>query len=160
MAELVNNALMRELIDREVAKDMSRERQQRLLQPSSESAPQTPTTLNPLQALLLGSLADSASTYAFLKQGRREENPALQYFNARPWSVIPTAAAGAVGYKALYELMRRKSPRTADTLAGLLGGYHTALAAANTENFQQSHRGTGGSYGRTVDRLFIKANNE
>jgi hypothetical protein len=97
----------------------------------------SPTTaLSPKAALLLGSLADSASTYAFLKRGngQREGNPALGFFDEHPASVIPTAAAGALGYRAAYDLLHKHAPRVADTVAGLVGGFHGALAGNNIEN--------------------------
>ena len=89
--------------------------------------------LSPKQALLLGSLADSASTAGFLARGREEGNPALQVFNKRPWTIAPAAVGGALGYNLLHKLISKKAPKVADTLAGGLGAFHTALAGNNIE---------------------------
>lgn len=100
--------------------------------PVDSSASPAPKTVSPLKALLAGSLADSASTYAFLKQGTsREGNAALQYMNGHPNRVLPSAAAGAVGYALLYKLLHKFNPSVADTLAGGLGAYHAELAGHN-----------------------------
>jgi hypothetical protein len=85
---------------------------------SSHAAP-----LSPKRAMPLGGLADAASTYAFLKRGTGHEgNPMFQYFNQRPWTVIPTAAAGRLLYSLAYDRLRRLSPRAADIAAGIVGG--------------------------------------
>lgn len=128
----VDPALVEELVARELAKD----RQRQIMEaprpaPRPESKP-----LSPRMAMLLGSLADSVSTYTFLKRGTGEEaNPMFRFFNGHPNRVIPSAAAGALGYEALYRLIKRKKPKLADTLAGLIGGVHTQFAA---ENFQDT----------------------
>lgn len=139
-----------ELLDELVAREVSKERKQTTMRPLPEkqSRPGGPT-LSPKMALILGSLADSASTYAFLKQGRREANPALQVFNKRHETVIPMGAAGAVGYSLLYDLLAKRSPRMANTLAGLLGGYHGALAGNNLQGEAPD------SYGATVKELTL-----
>ena len=139
--DLLDNKLIDEMVKQQM-------RQEKFDPPRDAKAPEKSKTIGPKTALLMGSLADSASTYAFLKRGGKEANPALQYFNSKPWSVIPTAAAGAAGYNALHGLIKRKSPKIADTLAGLLGGYHTALAGSN----MQPNRGTG-SYEKVVRDL-------
>jgi hypothetical protein len=140
MPDLMDPEMMKLLVDREVVKDMQREQAQRSMEiPGSKETPKTPKSLSPKQALILGSLADSASTYAFLKQGgRREANPAMQHFNKRPWMVLPTAAAGAAGYSMLYDLIKKRSGGLADTMAGLVGGLHGALAGSNAENVGHS----------------------
>lgn len=140
------NALIDELVAREIAKGDKHE----LLKPLPESPhpAKSGPPMSPKKALILGSLADSASTYAFLKQGRHEGNPVLQMFNKKHESVIPMGAAGAAMYSALYELVKKGSPRTANTLAGLLGGYHGALAGNNIQ-------GNGRSYRETVDELSL-----
>ena len=101
----------------------------RLRLPSSAG----PSPISPKMALILGSLADSASTASFLSKGYKEGNPALQIFNRKPWTVAPMAAGGAVGYALLHKLLSKKYPKLADTIAGGLGAYHGALAGSNMD---------------------------
>jgi len=128
---LVNPELVDQLVQRQIAQD---EKTKSMQMPEPSRGPE-PTPLDPKIALLLGQAADSASTYAFLKKGTgREANPALGYMNGRPWSVIPSSIAGAAGYSLLHKFLSKKSPKVANTLAGLVGGFHGALAGANMED--------------------------
>lgn len=102
------------------------------LDQARQSKPQS-DGLSPKQALLLGSLADSASTAGFLARGREEGNPALQVFNKHPWTVAPAAVGGALGYNLLHKLISKKAPKIADTLAGGLGAFHADAAGNNIE---------------------------
>ncbi len=101
--------------------------------PKREPAPTVSKPFSPRTALLMGSLADSASTAAFLAQGRQEGNPALGFLNKKPWMIAPAAAGGALGYHLLHKLISKKAPKLADTLAGGIGAYHMALAGNNLE---------------------------
>lgn len=125
-------ALLQELVERELHKEKMTEQ----VMPKPEGKEYRPATpLSPKMAMLLGGLADAASTYGFLKSGKMEEgNPMFKYFNKAPWSVIPTAAAVGLGYNTLHNLISKKSPKAADTIAGLLGGYQMALGGSNIEN--------------------------
>jgi len=108
-------------------------------QPERQTSP-VPKPMSPHKALILGSLADSASTAMFLSKGRREANPALSVLNKDPWMIAPLAAGGALGYHLLHKLISKKSPKVADTLAGGLGSYHLAIAGNNMEpNTEEGH---------------------
>src|SRR5688572_5778516 len=89
-----------------------------------EEAPQQVKPLDPKTAMLLGGLADSISTYHFLKTGNsKESNPLVKkLFNNNPWTVWPVAAATGLGYNALHGYLKKKSPKLADTAAGIIGG--------------------------------------
>lgn len=124
----MNPELMDQLIQRELKQSKAIE--EFMPKPPAPSPPTKP--LNPKVAMLLGGAADAASTYKFLKDGSgRESNPMFSYFNGRPWAVIPTAAAAGLGYNTLHSLIKKKSPKVADTIAGLLGGHQMALAGHN-----------------------------
>lgn len=141
--------LMQELLHRE----MDKEDQTKRFATPAEAAPSPVTSLSPKMSMLLGQAADSASTLHFLtkKKPMKEMNPALQFFNKSPMSVIPTAIAGNLGYGLLHKLISKVSPKAADTTAGLLGGYHMALGASN----MQPKRNGVGAYRNAVDKLTI-----
>lgn len=101
------------------------------MKPTPEEAPVQAHPISPKLALLGGSLADSVSTYKFLRHGSQETNPALQYFNGHPNRVIPSAIGGALGYTLLYNLLHKNHPQIADVLAGQVGGLHASLAGNN-----------------------------
>jgi len=102
-------------------------------QPDTQSSPQA-KPLSPKMALLLGNAADSASTYTFLKAKMgKERNPAMSFFNEKPWTVIPTGIAANYGYSKLYDMLHKRKPKIADAIAGLVGGWHGALAGNNME---------------------------
>lgn len=143
-------ALTQELLQREMDKE---DTQKRFATPP-EAAPSPVTALSPKMAMLLGQAADSASTLHFLtkKDPGHEANPALQFFNKSPLTVIPTAVAGNVGYGLLHKLLSKVSPKAADTAAGLLGGYHMGLGASN---MQSKRNGGISSYQNVIDKLTL-----
>lgn len=123
-----SNPMVQEILKRSITEQESRDK----MAPPVTPVTPNPEPVSPLKALLMGSLADSASTYSFLKHGAAKEgNPALQYFNKSPNSVIPSAAAGAAGYALLYKLLHKVNPKIADTIAGGLGAFHSELAGHN-----------------------------
>lgn len=140
MPSLINTALVDEL----VARDSRAEDATRTVMPHRELKPSglSPRPLSPKMALLLGQAADSASTLKFLTDGSgmQEHNPIFQMFNRNPLSVIPIGVAGNIGYALAYELLKRKAPKIADTLGGLIGGLHMTLAGDNLQ--PDEHRGT------------------
>lgn len=155
MASPFDPRLMQELVNRELAAQTLDEKRRADIAPESHSAaPAGMETTSPMKAMLLGQALDSASTYAFLKQGRHESNPALQYMNKSAASVIPSAVAGGAGYALLYKALHKSHPKAADTLAGLLGGYHMALGASNLEGPSKGEN----SYSAVVRDLAIKPN--
>lgn len=127
MSDLVNKQLVDELVKRQIAEES-------FIPKHEDKVPVQAKPLSPKIAMLLGNAADSASTYAFLKQGRKETNPAMKFFNNKHWSVIPVGIAANYGYGKLYDLLRKKNPKIANTAAGLLGGWHGALAGQNVEH--------------------------
>jgi hypothetical protein len=144
--------LINQLVQRELQKDKMA--QVYAIRPEEQQAPPEVKPINPKVAMLLGGLGDVASTYWFLKNtNRKEGNPAFQYFNKKPWTVAPTAAAAGLGYNALHGFLKSKFPKVADTAAGLLGGYQTALAGHNFSNEP-------GSYRRAVNDLQLKGNDK
>lgn len=134
------DSLIDTLVQRYVNNDMAAEQKQRQFDgPSETKGSSSAAPLSPKMALLLGSLADSASTFNFLGSGSgRESNPALQVFNKSRWSVLPAAAGGLYGYSKIYDALHSKHPKVADTLAGILGGWHGALAGNNLETSNQT----------------------
>lgn len=127
--------LFDQLLERAIATEADEERfndaRERLYR-SMPSAPQEANPISPKLALLASLIADNATTYRSLTSGRgHEQNPMTGYFNRHPWSIIPTAAAGAYGYGKLYDLLKKKSPKLTDLLAGSLAANHGALAGTN-----------------------------
>lgn len=129
MSELISQALVDELVKRQIAEEKFTPR-------DNNGTPTQPTPVSPMLALLAGQLADTGSTYAFLKtRSRPEANPALQFLNrGAAEKVLPLGAAGALGYLTAYKLLHRNHPGLANILAGLVGGYHGALAGNNVEH--------------------------
>lgn len=128
-----NNLFNPDLVKELVLREDETNRRQQAMEPEPKPVAKSPAPLDPKLALLLGSVADSASTYNFLKNGGREANPALQIFNKKPWTVLPMGVAGALGYHGLYKLVHKVSPGLADNVAGLIGGFHTGLSGENFE---------------------------
>lgn len=133
MANPFDPELMNQLMARKTAEWDAQDKAKASVQPMPESSPTPVETLSPKLAMLVGQGLDSASTYAFLKQGQHEANPALQYMNNSANSVIPSALAGGLGYTLLYNMLHKNHPKIADTAAGLLGGFHMALGGHNLE---------------------------
>jgi hypothetical protein len=129
---MFDQSLMDELIQREIKKSTAIEE---FMPKEKQPTPQT-NPMDPKWAMMLGGAADAASTYNFLRNGSMKEgNPAFSYLNKSPWTVIPTAAAAGTGYHFLHKFLKSKSPKIANTLAGLLGGFQMALGG---NNFEQS----------------------
>lgn len=112
---------------------------------TSEPAPEplaTPSTISPKNALILGGLADAASTYGFLKNGSGvEDNAMVGFAKNSPIGTGLAAAGGTLGALLIHKLLSKKMPKLADTLAGGLGGYQTTLAGWNTDSTPGIHVG-------------------
>lgn len=131
------DALIDELVQREIHKDKLRAQ----VAPREESRPNDVRPLNPKTALLLGGLMDAASTYTFLSNGSGTEgNPGVKFAEQHPWTMVPLAAGVGTGYHYLHKLLAKSKPKAADTLAGLVGGFQTALGARNFQYANEAGR--------------------
>lgn len=153
-------ALINELVQRELQK--GRPAQEYAIRPEEAPKPLDITSLGPKAAMMLGGAADVASTISFLKRGTgKEKNPAFQYFNDHPMTVLPTAAAVGTGYHYLHKLLSKKSPKLANTIGGLLGGYQMGLGGRNFENTfnqQEGRKERQSSYVGVTEALRLKGN--
>lgn len=137
-----------ELIDQLVQRELQKNKmaQTYAIKPEEQQAPVAPTTLSPKLAMLLGNLGDAASTYGALKSGNgQESNKTFGYFNKHPWTVLPTAAATTLGMTMLHKALSRMSPKVADTVAGLQGGFQAAAAGNNLESTLDPTKGESGT---------------
>ena len=94
------------------------------------------SALSPTTASVLGGLADTASTYAFLKRGTaQEDNPLVAGMAAQPGKM---AAMGVATNLALPFLLKKtlgkKWPRVFDALAANQGALQMGYGALNTQN--------------------------
>lgn len=128
----IDDDLIQELVKRQVEEQQMQER----FAPRADAPSPEQTTMSPDKALLLGGMADAASTYSFLKRGTgREDNAVLNnLLGGQAQQALPTAAAAfgtTMGALLLKKLIAKASPKVADTLAGGLGGYQLTLAGGN-----------------------------
>lgn len=145
------SALAEELLKRELEKnaDFGREK----LFSLGMDASQGMIPLTPDQALLLGSLADAATTYTFLKRGKGTESNALIGFTKNHPEATAAASLGgtaaSMGVKKLLERAGHK--KLADMIGGGLGGYQFGVAMNNLDATSRS--GFGGSTAITNEQL-------
>jgi hypothetical protein len=159
---MFDQELINQLVQRELQKEKAAETY--TIKPEEQPAPFNPTTMSPKMAMMLGGAADVASTLSFLKRGTgKEKNPAFQYFNKNPMAVLPTAAAVGTGYHLLHKLLSKKSPKLANTIGGLLGGYQMGLGGRNFENTfnqQEGKKERKSSYVGVTEELRLKGNQQ
>lgn len=114
------------------------ETQQAQMVPRDAVAPVPVTTLPPKLVLLAGGALDAISTARFLAAGQPEDNTALQFLNGHPERMIPLGLGMGVAYALAYDAIHKASPTIAKGFAGLLGAFHTGLAAHNFNMARQA----------------------
>jgi len=98
-----------------------------------------PTTMNPSLAAILGSLADGASTYNFLKSGSGVENNAMFAGSGGPAKTAMTAAGTGLMAPLLGKLLKNKLPSgLIDAIVGNMGAQSMGAAGANFDGFGES----------------------
>jgi len=116
--------------------------------PAQRYFPEQGPDVNPVDPetmALIAGLADSASTYKFLKNKTGSEtNPALSFANNSPIAVT-AAGLGSLGAMTLgRKLLRKKYPKVADMWATGQGAEQIGLAASNM-NLKKRAPGTRGA---------------
>lgn len=108
--------------------------------------------LDPHTMATLGGLADAASTYYFMTQGRKEANPLVRRLGGTSPLKTGIAALGGLALtKLATKLIGKKSPEFAETLAAGLGAEQIGLAANNIRSKPEgSFRAYLGSLNRSV----------
>ena len=98
-----------------------------------QSGPDMGNPMSPESAATIGSLADAASTYSFLKRGTGTEgNAVMQHLGQHPEGTALGLIGTGLAMKAGRHLLRKGGmPRLADILAGVQGGNQIGIAAQN-----------------------------
>jgi len=120
----LNDAMLNELVQREIAKEDRAARFAPRPEPNG-SIPVTP--LNPALASVGGAALDAISTYRFLKNGTGTEGNAL-YAHGSPLS---TAAIGAATGPLVYLLLKQTAPALAKLWGAQVGAHQLGLGALN-----------------------------
>lgn len=125
------STLADELMKREVARDPNQFKPQSF-DLGLQSSGQSMKPIDPHKLATIGGLADAASTYAFLKQGRAKESNAMMGFTGgHPEMTALGALGGLAATKGITALTRKFSPKLADALAANLGTLQSAYAVSN-----------------------------
>lgn len=117
-----------------IAEELRRERPA-IARPASQGSSPV-TTLSPSLASLLGGLADSGSTYAFLKRGTAGEDNALVSGLSKKSPELLTAlgVAGNLALPLLWKQVAKKFPKVGAALAANQGALQMGYGAINTQN--------------------------
>lgn len=148
----IDQELINELIKRQIAQE------QFTAPPKGESATrQNRSELDPSLMTLLGSLADGASTYTFMRQGRDEDN-ALYHKMGVTHSPIATgamvAATGPLLELGIKKVLGKRFPSLARALSSQHAAQRVAIAA---ENFSRNTGRKPESSGTSVDKAITHA---
>ena len=143
-------ALGDELMKREMARDPEQFKP-KPFDLGLQSGPDMGSPMSPETGATLGSLADAASTYSFLKRGTgHEANAVMKHFGQHPEGTALGLIGTGLAMKAGRHLLRRGGMNgLADILAGVQGGNQMGIAAQNL----RAGRGEGNSERVTGNRF-------
>lgn len=123
----IDPAIIESLVQRETQADQMRKR----FAPEA-AAPAPYSTLNPELSAILGSVADGASTYNFMKRGSGREDNAMLGGAGGPAATGMAAAAPGLIAAIAGRLLKNKLPgELIDSILGNLGASQMGLAGNN-----------------------------
>jgi hypothetical protein len=102
-----------------------------LTMPAPASGGPAVRPLDPHLVGLLGGLTDTLSTYRFLQNGDREDNPVAAGFAKHPAAMAALGVGATLGKYGLAKLLGRKFPTLSQVLDAEIGALQTGYGASN-----------------------------